>query len=92
MGNAALGGMPFLIANRIIAVAAAGTLEVQRNYGTYKYRFHSSDRYVNPLKSSLLRVSSSRTVLPGDFLELELDNSFRDCNLSIEPRSNSHLN
>ena len=27
MGNAALGGMPFLIANRIITDAAAGTLK-----------------------------------------------------------------
>ena len=77
MGNSALGGMPFLISNRIITYAAAGTLEVQRNHGTYKYRFDSSDKYVNPLKSSLLRVSSSRTVLPGDFLKLELDNISR---------------
>ena len=56
MGNAALGGMPFLISNRIITDAAAGILEVQRNQGTYEYRFDSSDRYVNPLKSSLLSV------------------------------------
>ena len=49
MGNAALGGMPFLIANRIITDAAAGTLEVQRNHGTYRYRFDSSDKYVKTL-------------------------------------------
>ena len=90
-----LGGVPFMKVNDIQLKLSQDLVTVNGIYN-YSYKHHSgirSDSSVRRTQATLLRVSSRRTVWPGDFMELELPEDLADDQeFVIEPRIDTKFN